>query len=112
MVGPTGCGKTLLIASLAQIINVPFFRGDATKLTAAGYVGEDTQSLVEGLLRSCNYDIERAQKGIIYIDEIDKIGGGDMGGQRDIGGKAVQEELLTLFEGTKIMVHRQKRQAR
>ncbi|MBU6455559.1 MAG: AAA family ATPase [Cyanobacteria bacterium REEB67] len=104
ILGPTGCGKTLLVSSLAKSIGVPYYASDASKLTAAGYVGEDVQSLLEGLLRACNYDMNLAQNGIIYVDEIDKIAGHDMGGSKDVGGEAVQQELLTILEGTKIRV--------
>lgn len=100
---PTGCGKTLLSEALARIINVPFYSTTATKLTASGYVGEDVQSVLAGLLKACNYDVERAQKGIIFIDEIDKKAGHG-GGNLDVGGSSVQQELLTILEGTKISV--------
>lgn len=103
LVGPTGCGKTLLAEALAKIISVPFYRTEATKLTASGYVGEDVQSSLTGLLRVCNFDVERAQTGIIFIDEIDKKAR-HSGSQLDVGGKSVQEEMLTILEGTKISV--------
>lgn len=103
IIGPTGCGKTLLVEALARIICVPFYRTEATKLTASGYVGEDVQSVLSGLLRSCNFDVERAQTGIVFIDEIDKKAR-NSGSQLDVGGKSVQEELLTILEGTKISV--------
>jgi len=103
LLGPTGCGKTLLARGLAGAINVPFYGTEATKLTAAGYVGEDVQSILVGLLRACDFDVERAQNGIIYLDEIDKIAAqGD--GNLDVGGESVQEELLTILEGTVISV--------
>lgn len=104
IVGPTGCGKTLLAQALATTINVPFYRTSATKLTASGYVGEDVQSILVGLLRACDFDIERAQHGIIFLDEIDKLASHETGGEFDVRGKAVQEELLTIIEGTKISV--------
>ncbi len=103
LVGPTGCGKTLLAEALAKIISVPFYRTEATKLTASGYVGEDVQSVLTGLLRSCNFDVERAETGIIFIDEIDKKAR-NPGSQLDVGGKSVQEEMLTLLEGSKLSV--------
>jgi ATP-dependent Clp protease ATP-binding subunit ClpX len=102
LLGPTGCGKTLLTQGLAGAINVPFYSTTATKLTASGYVGEDVQSVLVGLLRACDFDVERAQNGIIFIDEIDKVSSNDTG--LDVGGKSVQEELLTILEGTKISV--------
>jgi ATP-dependent Clp protease ATP-binding subunit ClpX len=104
IVGPTGCGKTLLTQALSQAMNVPFYRTEATKLTASGYVGEDVHSVLAGLLRSCDWNVERAQHGIIYIDEIDKVTAHDTNGQFDVRGKAVQEELLTILEGTKVTV--------
>lgn len=103
IMGPTGCGKTLLAEGLARIINVAYYRTEATKLTASGYVGEDVQSVLAGLLKASNYDVERAQKGIIFIDEIDKKAGHG-GGNLDVGGSSVQQELLTILEGTKISV--------
>jgi ATP-dependent Clp protease ATP-binding subunit ClpX len=103
ILGPTGCGKTLLVSDLARILGVPCYRSDATKLTASGYVGEDVQSLLEGLLRDCDYDVELAQNGIIYVDEIDKIRRVD-GNGLDVGGESVQQELLTILEGTIIQV--------
>ncbi len=103
IMGQTGCGKTLLAEALARCINVPFYRTEATKLTASGYVGEDVQSVLSGLLRACDFDGERAQTGIIFIDEIDKKAT-NSGSQLDVGGKNVQEELLTILEGTKLNV--------
>jgi ATP-dependent Clp protease ATP-binding subunit ClpX len=103
MMGPTGCGKTLLARGLAQAINVPFYATEATKLTASGYVGADVNVLLVGLLKTCDFDVERAQNGIIYIDEIDKIASaGDS--SLDVGGESVQEELLTILEGTVVSV--------
>lgn len=102
--GPTGCGKTLLAQGLAGAINVPFYKTEATKLTASGYVGEDVQSILVGLLRACDFDVERAQKGIIYLDEIDKIAAAGDATSLDVGGESVQEELLTILEGTVISV--------
>lgn len=104
VVGPTGCGKTLLAQALASAISVPFHHTVATKLTASGYVGEDVQSILVGLLRAADFDVVRAQQGIIYLDEIDKLASHDTGGQIDVRGKAVQEELLTVIEGTRISV--------
>lgn len=104
IVGPTGCGKTLLTQALSQAMNVPFYRTEATKLTASGYVGEDVHSVLAGLLRSCDWNVERAQHGIVYIDEIDKVTAHDTNGQFDVRGKAVQEELLTILEGTRVTV--------
>jgi ATP-dependent Clp protease ATP-binding subunit ClpX len=103
LMGPTGCGKTLLARGLAQAINVPFYATEATKLTAAGYVGADVNSILVGLLKACDFDVERAQNGIIYVDEIDKIAAsGDS--SLDVGGESVQEELLTILEGTVVSV--------
>ncbi len=103
IVGPTGCGKTLLAEALAGAINAPFYRTEATKLTASGYVGEDVQAVLVGLLRACDYDVERAQNGIVYLDEIDKIAA-SAETSLDVGGESVQEELLTILEGTVISV--------
>lgn len=103
IMGPTGCGKTLLAEALATVINVPFYRTEATKLTASGYIGEDVQSILAGLLRAADFDVERAQTGIVFLDEIDKKARSSAS-QLDVGGKTVQEELLTILEGTKISV--------
>jgi ATP-dependent Clp protease ATP-binding subunit ClpX len=106
LLGPTGSGKTLLAQSLARFLNVPFTIADATSLTEAGYVGEDVENIIQNLLHNADYDVEKAARGIVYIDEIDKIArkGDTPSATRDVGGEGVQQALLKIVEGTRANV--------
>jgi ATP-dependent Clp protease ATP-binding subunit ClpX len=106
LIGPTGSGKTLLAQSLARFLNVPFTIADATTLTEAGYVGEDVENIIQNLLHNADYDVEKASRGIVYIDEIDKVArkGDSPSPTRDVGGEGVQQALLKIVEGTRANV--------
>jgi ATP-dependent Clp protease ATP-binding subunit ClpX len=106
LIGPTGSGKTLLAQSLARFLNVPFTIADATSLTEAGYVGEDVENIIQNLLHNADYDVEKATRGIVYVDEIDKIArkGDQPSPTRDVGGEGVQQALLKIIEGTRANV--------
>lgn len=107
LIGPTGSGKTLLAQSLARFLNVPFTIADATSLTEAGYVGEDVENIIQNLLHNADYDVEKAGRGIVYVDEIDKISrknGDNPSATRDVGGEGVQQALLKIIEGTRANV--------
>ena len=104
MIGPTGCGKTFLVKTLAKLLDVPLAITDATSLTEAGYIGDDIESVVSKLLAAADNDVERAEQGIIFIDEIDKIAKKKTSSQRDVSGESVQQGMLKLLEGSEVEV--------
>lgn len=109
LLGPTGCGKTMLVKTIAKMLGVPFYIGSATSITASGYVGDDVESLLSGLLMNCDYDVEKAKTGIIFIDEVDKIAKREAGVSvtRDVSGECVQQGLLKMVEGHRMGVQPQ-----
>jgi ATP-dependent Clp protease ATP-binding subunit ClpX len=105
LMGPTGCGKTLTVKTIAQLLQVPFSHNDATSFTQTGYVGEDVEACISRLLQVCDYDVEVAERGIVFVDEIDKIAKKSDSNQRDVSGEGVQQGLLRMLEGTTIHVN-------
>ena len=104
MIGPTGCGKTYLVKTLARLLDVPLAIADATSLTEAGYIGDDIESVISKLLAAADNDVEKAEHGIVFIDEIDKLAKKKNTNQRDVSGEAVQQGLLKLLEGSEVEV--------
>lgn len=104
MIGPTGCGKTYLVKTLAKLLDVPLAITDATSLTEAGYIGDDIESVISKLLAAADNDVERAETGIVFIDEIDKIAKKDSARSRDVSGESVQQGMLKLLEGSEVEV--------